>query len=174
MPEERGSADAKPEHRRKLTVDGDVHDVGTSSSGGEHARSSNTGGVVGVDVDRQVRVLLADSSDENGRSLRLEKTGHVLDAEHVDALVHELVDKLQVVLEGVLGLVRVRDVAGVADDGLADTARLLRSIDTELQVLDVVERVEDTEDVETVLDSLLGEVVDRVVPVSLLIRHSPK
>jgi hypothetical protein len=174
MPEERGSADAKPEHRRPLTVDGDVDDVSPSGGGGQHARSSNTSGVVGVDVDRQVRVLLADGSDENGRSLGLEETSHVLDAEHVDALVHELVDELQVVLEGVLGLVRVRDVAGVADNGLADTTRLLRGIDTELQVLDVVERVEDTEDVETVLDSLLGEVVDRVVPVSFLIRYSPK
>ena len=75
----------------------------------------------------------------------------------------ELVDEVHVVLQRVLGLLGVRDIAAVADDGLDDTTRLLRGIDTETQVLDVVERIEDTEDVETVLHSLLGEIVDGVV-----------
>lgn len=51
--------------RKILTVDGNVHDVGASSSRGKHACSGDTSGIVRVDVDGQVGVLLPDSSNES-------------------------------------------------------------------------------------------------------------
>ena len=108
-----------------------------------------------VDVDGKVGVLLANRANEpfadpqsenhspnsqnhrehsHSSSLGLQQTSHVLDAEHVDALSDELIDEVEVVVEGVLGLLGVRDITAVADDGLADTTGLLRGIDTELQL----------------------------------------
>lgn len=116
--------------------------------------------------------------------MRLQETGHVLYTEDMDTLGHKLVHKVEVVLQGVLCLLWVRNIARVANDGLANTAGLLRSIDTKPQVLcsiqsnisisssrqperrtHVVQGVENTEDVETIFHRLLGEIVDGVVPV---------
>ena len=69
------------------------------------------------------------------RGLRLEQASHILDTENVNTLRNELIDKVEVVVEGVLGLLGVGNITAVADDGLADTTGLLRGIDTELQVL---------------------------------------
>lgn len=46
------------------TVDCNIDDISTCSCGCEHARNGNAGGVVGVDVDGEVGVLLADRTDE--------------------------------------------------------------------------------------------------------------
>jgi hypothetical protein len=51
-----------------LTVNGNVNDVGASLGGSDHARRGDTGGVVRVHVDREVRVGLADRADEPARS----------------------------------------------------------------------------------------------------------
>lgn len=51
-------------------------------------------------------------------------------------------------------LLRVGDVTGVTDGSLDHTTSFLSGGDSELHVLEVVQRVENTEDIETVLDSL--------------------
>lgn len=140
---------------RILTVDGNVHHIGTSHSTSDHAGSGNTGSVVGVNMDWKVRVLLSDGSNEpeirmsrctklserellQGSSLWLQETRHVLDAKNVNALGDELLDEIQVVLESVLGLLRTGNVSTVANNSLADTACLLRSVDTQPH-LDIIE-----------------------------------
>lgn len=64
----------------------------------------------------------------------LQETSHVLDTEDVDAFSDELVDEAQVVVESVLGLLGIRNVSAVADDGFANTTGLLRSVDTKLHL----------------------------------------
>lgn len=64
----------------------------------------------------------------------LQQTSHVLDTEDVDALSDELVDEAQVVVQSVLGLLGIRDVSAVADDGFANTSSLLRGVDTKLHL----------------------------------------
>lgn len=49
-------------------VDCEIDDVGTCSGGCEHAGNGNTGGVVGVDVNGEVGVLLADGTNKPLRS----------------------------------------------------------------------------------------------------------
>ena len=133
-------------------------------------------GEVAKNAMRQLHVQL--------RRLRLQQARHVFDTEDMNALLHELLHKVEIVLQRVLRLLRRRDVAGVAHDGLADTTSLLGRIDTKLHlsgdiieqavrrrtilrethVLKVVQGVEDTEDIESILHGLLREVVDGVVP----------
>ena len=83
-------------------------------------------GEVAKNAMRQLHVQL--------RRLRLQQACHVLDTEDMNALLHELLHKVEIVLQRVLRLLRRRDVAGVAHDGLADTTSLLGRIDTELHL----------------------------------------
>ena len=79
--------------------------------------------------------LLADRADEELRRLRREEARHVLDRDRVDAEGGELVRVVDEVLEVVLRLRRVGDVARVADGGLDEAARLAHRLDAELHVL---------------------------------------
>ena len=146
-------------------VDGDVDDIGAGLTAGNHGGNTGTGGVVGVDVDGEVGILLADGADEESGGLGGEEASHILDVEDVDAEVDELTDGLEVVVDGVLGLVGVSAVAGVADGGLNDTAGGTDAVDAESHVLDVVEGVEDSEDIHAVLDGELAELVVDVIGV---------
>lgn len=47
-----------------LTINGNVDDVGAGLSSGQHGRDGDTGRVVRVDVDRQVRVGLSDRANQ--------------------------------------------------------------------------------------------------------------
>ena len=46
------------------TVNSDIYNVRPCSRSGEHRRSRDTGGIVRMDVDREVRILLADRADQ--------------------------------------------------------------------------------------------------------------
>lgn len=143
-------------------VGGRVDGISTRLSARNHGGHTGTSGVVGVDVDGKVRVTLADRADQQGGGLGLEDTGHILDTQSVGAQLDDLVDQFQVVVQVVL-LLGVQHVSAVADGGLDHTASGLHGLDTDLELVDIVEGVEDTEDVDTVLLCLLAEVVDGIV-----------
>ena len=71
--------------------------------------------------------------------------------------LHDLLGQVDVVLEVVLGPLRIGDVARVADRRLDDLAALLGRLDRHLHAVDVVERVEDPEHVDAGGGRLLDE-----------------
>mmetsp|Transcript_10221 Transcript_10221/g.30179 ORF Transcript_10221/g.30179 Transcript_10221/m.30179 type:complete len:842 (-) Transcript_10221:1449-3974(-) len=146
-------------------VDGAVHHVRARLRRGEHGGDARARRVVRVHVDGQVRELCADGADEHRRRLGLEQASHVLDGEHVDAQGVELAHVVHVVVQGVLALGRVAEVARVAHGRLDDAARGADGLDAELHVVDVVERVEDAEHIHAVLHRELAELVHHVVGV---------
>ena len=97
----------------------------------------------------------------------------------MDSLSDELIDEVQVVLERVLGLLGVRDITGVTNSCFDDSARFFRRIDTKPHlwwdvsttqrggmdpyVFNVVQGIEDPEDIQTVLNGLLREIVDGII-----------
>lgn len=83
----------------------------------------------------------------------------------MDTFLDQLVNQVEVVVQGVLGLLGVGDVTRVTDSTFNNTTCLLGGVDTELHVFDIVQRIEHSENVQTVLDGLLGEVVNGVVGV---------
>ena len=91
--------------------------------GGEHACRGDAAGVVRVEVHRQADLLL-QRLHQRVCGARPAQARHVLDAEDVRARRLQLARHLQVVVERVLLLVRVAQVAGVADGRLAQLARL--------------------------------------------------
>ena len=46
------------------TINGDIDNIGTGLGTGKHTSNSNTGGIVRVNVDRQVGVSLSDSTNQ--------------------------------------------------------------------------------------------------------------
>jgi hypothetical protein len=52
------------EERSKLTVNGDIDDIGSSGGAREHGSSRDTGGVVRVNVDGVIGELLSEGPDE--------------------------------------------------------------------------------------------------------------
>ena len=97
------------------------------------------------------------------RRARLAQAGHVLDAEDVRAGALQLARERDVVLQVVLRLARIGEVAGVADRRLAQLARLAHGVDRDAHVLDPVQRVEDAEQVDAGARRLLDEVAHDVV-----------
>lgn len=69
---------------------------------------------MGVDMDGQVRVLLADGANKQRGSMGLQHTSHVLDAQNMNVEGNELVDKVQVVGQVVL-------LVGVLVEAISET-----------------------------------------------------
>ena len=86
----------------------------------------------GCEVNRQFRVLFL--GDSHSRSLRFEQTRHVLDTKDVDAFGNKLVDEVKIVLQGILRLLRVGDIATVAHSSFHDTTSLLGSVNAEFHL----------------------------------------
>ncbi len=61
-------------------------------------------------------------------SLGLQQTGHVFDTQNVDSFLDQLIDEVEVVFQGILGLCGTGNISAVANDGFTNTAGLLRSI----------------------------------------------
>ena len=96
---------------------GGVDGVDARVDRGEQRRELAAGGVVGVQVDRQVEAL-AQRGHQRVRGRHPQQAGHVLDRQHVRAGLDDLVGQAQVVVEGVEVLVGVGQVAGVAERDL--------------------------------------------------------
>ncbi len=74
------------------------------------------------------------SCDIQLSSLRLEQTGHVLDAQDVNTFSDDLIHEVKVIVEGVLSLGLARDVATVANDSFDHTTGLLSSVNAEFHL----------------------------------------
>ncbi len=139
-----------------------VHSVRARVDRREHARRGDAAGVMRVEMDRQAGLFL-QRLDQRKRCARLAQPGHVLDAQDVRASALQVARERHVVLEVVLRLARIGEIAGVADRRLAQLARLAHGVDCDAHVLDPVERVEDAEQVDARARRLIDEVAHDVV-----------
>ncbi len=95
----------------------------------------------------------------------IHQTGHILDRYHLGAdflHLHSLVYEILVGEDLLLGCI-ILGVYCVADSRVGDTAQLVDHHDRVMDVVDVVEGVEDTHHVQTVLDGLLVEALEHAV-----------
>ncbi len=82
--------------------DGRVHDVGAGLDGLHQADHGDAGGGVDVDVDEGVLAAgLLDALDEIVSGLRLQESGHVLDADRVAAHVAQPAGQFDEAFDGV-------------------------------------------------------------------------
>ena len=151
---------SEPAHRIQRAVDR-IH-AGIHCH--QHAGRGDAAGVVRVEVHRDADLLLQRLDQRPGRA-RLAQARHVLDAQYVCARLLEFLRQPYVVLDVVLGLARVVQVSGVADRRLAEPVGLEHRVHRNAHVLDPVQRIEHTEQVDTALRRLLDEIAHHVVGV---------
>ncbi len=121
---------------------------------------------MGVEVDRQADLLLQRRDQALGR-FGLAEARHVLDRNDVGTRRLQLFGEANVVGEIVTAR-RVGEIAGVADGGLAELALLEHRVHRQAHVLDPVEAIEDTKEVDTRFGRLLDEVANHIIGVVLV------
>ena len=111
-----------------------------------------------MELDRDFHDLL-DAFDDRIGVVGVEKAGHVLQADGVGAHFDELLRLLGVHVG------RVDGANCVADSPLRVAGGFLDGLDGGLEVAQVVDGIEDAEDVHSVLDGELAELLDNIVRV---------
>ena len=114
-----------------------------------------------MNVDRNADILL-ESGDKVEALLRTHNTGHILDAERVTAHLLDLFAKGD-------KQIKVMDrTERIADTALCMTAGLDALVHRSLDVAQVVERVEDTDDIHAVLDTLAHEAAHSIIRIMMV------
>ena len=141
-----------------------IHNVSASLDALQDRHGSQTGGIVAVDVHRNLNGLF-QLGHQIIAGIGLEQTGHILDADGVSA---HLLQSL-----GVVGkiLVVMHRTQGVADAGLYMSTLLVGCLDGSLQIAGVVQSIKNTDDVDTVCNGLLYEILDSVIGVGAVAQH---
>ncbi|CKS84409.1 Uncharacterised protein [Mycobacterium tuberculosis] len=141
---QRGLA-GRSRQRRGGAVDG----IGPGVPSGHIAGELATRCVVGVQVNGQVEAT-AQGADQPLSGRRAQQSSHILDRQHMGAGVHDLLSQFQVVVQRVQLFTRIGKVARVAHrDFCYRRTCFAYCVDRRTHRLDVVERVEDTKDVDT-------------------------
>ncbi|KAI6766708.1 hypothetical protein HG531_011930 [Fusarium graminearum] len=132
------SIDAGLRSHSRQTVGGGINSISASLCAGNHRGNTSTGRVMGMNVDGEIRY-----------------TSHVLDTQDINVKSDKLVDESKVVLEVIL-LARAKHCPN-------NSPSFLHRFDTDFELINIVKSIEDTEDVDTVLLSLVNEVINGVV-----------
>ena len=95
--------------------------------------------------------------------VRTAHAGHVLDGEEMRAHFFQFLRQLDVIFEGILGALRVEDVAGVTNCRLANGVGFLHRFHGHLQIRRVIERIKDAENINALCGGVLDEAGHDVV-----------
>ena len=120
---------------------------------------------MGVQDQGDIADGVLDALDEVLGLIRAHGAGHVLQADGIEAHVLELLAHLDIFFNRMDRALRVGDAAG--RDGVLGGV-LLGGLERGGDVAEVVQRVEDTQDVDAVLDGQLDELLDDVVMIVLV------
>lgn len=137
------------EHTKRLTVNSDVDNIGPSSGRSNHASSGDTGSVMRMDMNGKIWVRLPDSTNETERKLGVinlfcnglgdaqfsgfgfQETSHIFHAKDVDTFRYELLDEIEVILQGIFGFLGAGAITAVANYSFNNTPCFFSRIDTE-------------------------------------------
>ena len=142
--------------------DGGVDHIGTRLHRLQIGHESQAGGAVGVDHHRQFGDRVLDGGDQVIGVLGPHDARHVFDGDGLYAHFLEILHHGYVLFQGV-------DRAGGEADGTGGVGPLLDGlVDGYLQVAHIVQSVEDTDDVDAVLDGVLHEFTHHVIGIVLI------
>ena len=116
---------------------------------------------MGMQLDRKIHRIL-HGCDQLGCSVRKEQACHILDADGVSAHILDPLGDVYPVIKGV-GVAQ-----GIGQRDLRMALFLVRCLDCRLKVPQIVEAVKDTDDVNTVGDGLLYEILYNVISIRLV------
>ena len=143
---------------------GGIHDGRACLDALQQGHGSQACGVVAVDVHRDAQLFL-ELRDQVIAGIGSQQTSHILDADGVCTHVLEGLGVLDIIL------VVVHGAQGVADAALNMSTFLIGCLDGSLQVAGIVQRVENTDDIDAVGNGLLDEVLDGVICIGAVAQH---
>src|SRR5947209_1379050 len=99
-------------------------------------------------MNGEIWVLFPDRSNQKSGRFWLQYTSHVFDAENMDFEIYQLSNQIHVVLQIIL-LFRIKHVTTIAYGSLDNTASLMHCFNADFKLVDIVQRIEDTENINT-------------------------
>ena len=115
--------------------------------------------------------LIFQGSDQLLGCIRLEKTGHILDGQNMGASFLQLFGHVNIIIKGIFIPLGIHNIAGIANGGFTDLTLLQNLIHGYFHTGDPVERIENTEHIDTRSGRLLNESADQVIRI-IGITHS--
>mmetsp|Transcript_5186 Transcript_5186/g.20130 ORF Transcript_5186/g.20130 Transcript_5186/m.20130 type:complete len:237 (-) Transcript_5186:1805-2515(-) len=116
-------------------------------------------------MDGQVGKLGANGGDQHRRRARLQQTSHVLHGEHINTVLNELGREVDIIVQRIFSLLRIAHVTSVANCRFNDAVGVAHGVDAKHEVIFVVERVKNAENIDTRLARLVHEALHDVVRV---------
>jgi hypothetical protein len=107
-------------------------------------------------------VLGSNSTNESPSSSWLHDTGHRFDCEDMGSKLNEFVGNPHVILKIVFAI-WPQHVSSIHDGTLYQSANSEDGVDTDLQVLEVIERIEHSDDIDSGVFCVLHEAIECVV-----------
>ena len=142
-----------------------IDDVHAGLDGLHNGHISHAGGAVGVQNQGQGHTGILDALEQLLSLLGAHGTGHVLQADGVEAHLLQLLAHFGVLLGGVDGALGVGDAAG--SHGTLG-AVLLGCFQSGLDVAEIVQSIEDTQHIDAVLDGQLHELLHHIIVIVLV------
>src|SRR5271156_6719419 len=117
---------------------------------------------MGMYMNRQIRILLPDRSDQKCCRTRLHNSRHILNPKNMNSSRNNLIHQSHIILQIIL-LLRIQHVATETDRPLTNSTRLLYSVNPNHDVLQIIQRVKNTENINPILLCLLTEIINRII-----------
>ena len=149
-------------HRKRRH--GCVDDVAAGLDALEQRHRGKPGSIMRMQVDRDLYRLFQRRSQLIGNRRRNQRR-HVLDTDRIRARVLKLFG----ILDEIFDIVHRRQRVG--NRCLHVRARLFCRLDRRLQIADVVKRVENTDDIDSVVDRFLYKIFNRIISIVAVAEH---
>mmetsp|Transcript_11575 Transcript_11575/g.16211 ORF Transcript_11575/g.16211 Transcript_11575/m.16211 type:complete len:302 (-) Transcript_11575:1815-2720(-) len=118
-----------------------------------------------MNMNGHIGKLFTESTHQQAGSLRSKETGHILNCERMNTHIRKILSKLEVVVKTVFALAGISNVTSVGHGTLHKSTSITSGIHTQFQVIEVVERIKDTENIHSRLLCLITEFVNNIVGV---------
>ena len=118
-----------------------------------------------MEVNRQIDSIF-QGRNEVVRCFRFEEAGHIFNSNDIGTGILQFFCHLDIVVEVIFRTGRVENIAGIAKSYFGNLACFTNGLYRFIHVIETVQAVEDTEDVDTVFRREFDEVLDDVIGVA--------
>src|SRR5271170_89743 len=145
-----------------VTVRANIDGIRSSNSASNHGSDTRSRRIMGMYMNGQIRILLPDRSDQQGCRTRFHNSRHILNPKNMDPRRNNFIHQFHIILQIIL-LLRIQHVATETDRPLTNSTRLLYSVNPNHDILQIIQRVKNTENINPILLCLLTEIINRII-----------
>src|SRR5271170_2590063 len=147
---------------KELTVRANIDGICSSDSASNHGSDTRSRRIMGMYMNRQIGILLPDRSNQQCCRTRFHNSRHILNPKNMNPRRNNLLHQAHIILQIIL-LVRIQHVATETNRSLANSTGFLHSVNPNHDILQIIQRVKHTENIDPVLLCLETEIVNRII-----------